>query len=255
MANTLTAQLLATYFDRQASTGLSKYMALRGAILHMIEERHWQPGDQVPPEQEFTRIIDISLGTVQKSLRLLADDGILSRQHGRGTFVQADPTRLSNPHHFRFVGDDNSTLLPVYTDVISCEIVAVRGAWSDFLGDDAAVCLRRLIDVNHEFKCYAQFYLQAERFGSLCDLSLQALNGMNLKHLLATQFGAKTHQINYRIRAGVLPPDIFDILGLSSQTIGLIVENFGRTHQKRPLYYQKLFVPPTNRRLMMEDSP
>ena len=253
MANTPTTQLLASYFDRQASTGLSKYMALRGAILHMIEERHWQPGDQVPPEQEFTRLVNVSLGTVQKSLRLLAEDGILSREHGRGTFVKVDSTRLNNPHHFRFVGDDNQTLLPIYTDVIGCDIVSTTGAWSHFLGDDPCVCLQRVIDVNHEFNCYALFYLQAEQFGSLCDLSLQTLNGMNLKHLLAKQFGVETRQINYRLRAGEIPPAACDVLGLSRQAIGLIAENFGRTHQKRPLYYQQLFVPPTNRRLMMED--
>ena len=44
--------LLATLFDQQSMSRAPKYVALRAAIMRMIEHRHWQTGDKLPPEQE-----------------------------------------------------------------------------------------------------------------------------------------------------------------------------------------------------------
>src|SRR5262249_60060784 len=58
------------FFDRfgaRAVRGLSKYAALRQAILAAIDQGFWQRGTKLPSETEFVAATPFSLGTVQRA--------------------------------------------------------------------------------------------------------------------------------------------------------------------------------------------
>ena len=62
-----------------------------GALYGMIaDDGLWQPGEQLPGENELAVRLGISRATLREAIRLLAAQGILSVYRGRGTFVSRD---------------------------------------------------------------------------------------------------------------------------------------------------------------------
>ena len=55
-----------------------------------IETGHWAGGQRLPAERELAAELGVARNTVRRALNQLAEDGLLLRQIGRGTFVAAD---------------------------------------------------------------------------------------------------------------------------------------------------------------------
>jgi GntR family transcriptional regulator len=59
------------------------------ALRELIERGEWPGGSQIPNEDRLGAILGISRITLRHALRNLEEAGLLSREHGRGTFVRA----------------------------------------------------------------------------------------------------------------------------------------------------------------------
>ena len=67
-----------------------KYQRLKSYILKQIGNNIWPPSFLLPTELEFSRTLSMSRMTVNRALRELANEGILVRTAGAGTYV-AEP--------------------------------------------------------------------------------------------------------------------------------------------------------------------
>jgi GntR family transcriptional repressor for pyruvate dehydrogenase complex len=57
----------------------------------MIERGDLKPGDQIPPERDFARELNISRATLRAGIGYLAALGVMKIKHGVGTFVADGP--------------------------------------------------------------------------------------------------------------------------------------------------------------------
>ena len=64
------------------------YAQLANILRKQIAEGTYRPGDQLPSEAQLCRRYGISPMTVRRSINLLADQGVVDAQQGRGTFVK-----------------------------------------------------------------------------------------------------------------------------------------------------------------------
>ncbi|WP_269792549.1 GntR family transcriptional regulator [Stenotrophomonas sp. Iso1] len=71
------------------------YHQLQGFLRTLIERGEIGDGEQLPREEELARRLRISRVTVRQALQVLADDGLLIRQRGRGTRVIGGKVRTS----------------------------------------------------------------------------------------------------------------------------------------------------------------
>ena len=71
---------------RKTLTEIAQY-ELRQAIT----EGTFRPGSQLPTEAELCEMLGVSRTVVREALRVLEDDGLVSRRHGIGTFVRNHP--------------------------------------------------------------------------------------------------------------------------------------------------------------------
>jgi GntR family transcriptional regulator len=94
-------------------SGKPKYVRVADTLVDAIRQGVWRPGDRLPAEEELTQLTPYSLGTVQKALKTLVDQGLVRRQHGLGSFVAAPSRELQDPWHCRFLISDEETVLPV----------------------------------------------------------------------------------------------------------------------------------------------
>ncbi|WP_270934533.1 GntR family transcriptional regulator [Falsiroseomonas oryzae] len=67
-----------------------------------------RPGDRIPSEAEIGAHYGLSRITVRQAITALVEEGLLHRQHGRGTFVRfaRQDVPLSDPAHFLATGFD-----------------------------------------------------------------------------------------------------------------------------------------------------
>lgn len=227
-----------------------KYVLLSDSIAGAVDAGDLKPGDQLPGEHDLAAALPASLGTIQKALGRLVDQGVIIRRHGSGTFIADQSEQLHDLWHFRFRGDDGHSLLPVYSTVQSIKEVSEQGDWSEFLGDAPSfICIEREIDVNGEFSCLGRLYLKAKPFQKLLKVQKSDLDNINIRALLRNDYGVSTARIEEQVGAELLTSDVSKTLNLPAQATGLVCHILGYGFRDAPVSYQLVYLPPNARRL------
>jgi GntR family histidine utilization transcriptional repressor len=81
------------------------YQEIKDYILTRIHIGEWREGDQVPSENELAREFKVARMTVNRALRELTSEQILTRVQGAGTFV-AQPKYASTLVEIRSISDE-----------------------------------------------------------------------------------------------------------------------------------------------------
>ncbi|MEM7582374.1 MAG: histidine utilization repressor [Acidobacteriota bacterium] len=81
------------------------YQQIKDHILDHIRRGQWLEGHQVPSENELARSFGVARMTVNRAVRELADDRVLVRVKGAGTFV-AEPKSTSTLVEIRSIADE-----------------------------------------------------------------------------------------------------------------------------------------------------
>ena len=66
------------------------------AVLRLIRERNYQPGEKVPTEVELGQLFGVGRSTLREAIGNLVEQGILKKSHGRGTFLRQLPIVLES---------------------------------------------------------------------------------------------------------------------------------------------------------------
>ncbi|MDR5856763.1 histidine utilization repressor [Caballeronia sp. LZ062] len=81
------------------------YQEIKDYILQRIHIGEWREGDQVPSENELAREFKVARMTVNRALRELTAEQVLTRVQGAGTFV-AQPKYASTLVEIRSISDE-----------------------------------------------------------------------------------------------------------------------------------------------------
>ncbi|MBZ0139932.1 MAG: GntR family transcriptional regulator [Pseudorhodoplanes sp.] len=241
-------EAIATAFARGLEAGMPRYLQLQNTVTRLIQAGELRAGGQLPPDQQLTAALGISLGTVQKALSNLASEGWITREHGRGTFI-AEPRRsVTEPWHYRFVNPHTGELLPVYSSLLQRRQIPANEFLRKTLGDDTAgyIEIERLIDIDGKFACHSQLCLSARRFARILDLPAATFNSFNLKQLFADEFGAPTISVVQSVRALIIPADIAALIGVGKRSAGMLLEVLARGYGRAPLSFQRIHIPATD---------
>lgn len=71
----------------ERSNPLPLYYQLKEVLKQQIRSGHLAPHTAIPSEPELVSKYQVSRATVRQALSELVNEGLLYRQHGRGTFV------------------------------------------------------------------------------------------------------------------------------------------------------------------------
>lgn len=229
----------------------AKYRLLFEELLGDIEAGRYHPGDRLPSEGQLASSLGYSLGTVQRSLRELAELGIVERIHGSGTFVSKARAPEGHLLHFRFRSEGGERLLPIYFETESLNFTEAAGPWVDCLGEDANgyIEIRRKINVNREFDIFSEIYLPRARFEPLLELKPADLDGVSIRDMLLDRFGTPTVKTKQSIICGVFPPRVGQLINVPIGQFGLILTVTSETSRRSPILWQRAFVPPSDREM------
>ena len=73
-------------------TKIPIYVQINDQVKHMIATGRLKPGDQLPTVRQLATDLRINFNTIARSYRILDEEGLISTQHGRGTFILETPS-------------------------------------------------------------------------------------------------------------------------------------------------------------------
>lgn len=234
-----------------ASRSKTKYQVASDTLLEDIESGKLRPGDRLPSEEQLVTQLGFSLGTIQRALRDLAQQGVVQRVHGSGTYVSGARTPEDHLRHFRFRAEGDDSLLAIYFETKTLERTDAKGEWSAFLGDDKEgfVKIERLVNVNSEFDLFSELYLPMSRYAMLLDIQASELDGVSIRDLSADTFNMPTVHTEQFISCAPFPPRVSRMIDAPMAMFGMVltIKSFG--YRQTPTIWQRAFVPPSDRKL------
>lgn len=227
---------------------------LSSAIVKGIMEGDWGQGDRIPTEAELIELSGFSLGTVQRALRSLTEDGVLERKQGSGSFVRQHAQRINDVAHVRFLTEDGQKLLSLYSQVLRRSDAKGPGFWEAHfnIGTEHIQQIDRLMKVNDEFEVYNRFYFDGARFTQLASTPLRDLEGANFKTLLEQETDIAWGDVQETLQLVEAPASVAKAMKWPARsTVGLIEISRREKGSNRTLYCQELFIPPAGRKMQL----
>lgn len=228
---------------------MTKLEMIANNIVSDIERGALREGDRLPSEEKLAERHSVSVGTVQKALERLAQSGIISRQHGRGTFVSGSRMAPADLRYVRFQ-DLEGRDLTSYVHVRTVRQTKKKGVWSDFLGGNAFVRVERTVSFGAHLELYSEFWLREEEFVRLDGISHRSFE-KSVRSLLDKQLSLPTLRVDQWVRFAPLPAIAARVLGLEAGQPGFVMGLCGYTLRDRPLSYQCLFSGPFSERFVV----
>lgn len=236
---------------RGPNDGIPRYLRLRNALASAIAGGQWKAGARIPAEERLVEATGLSLGTVQRALRALADDGLVVRRHGLGTFVSEGDAPMNAPfYHCRFLDDDGKQL-PIFSRFIARHSVRGAGPWQRVLPAGEIVCIERTFSINREFLIYTHLYFDGRRLPALVGAPAATLEGVNVKALIVSEHHVSLARFAETMSVRVFPESVCAAIGVKRRTSGAVLEIAAYDRQGEAVYLQDLFVPPSPRRLFI----
>jgi len=116
---------------------------VRDVLLRRLE-RDLQPGQQFPTEQVLCAEFGVSRETVREALRVLEEDGLISRHRGRGSFVLHPPRRRADRRLTGMVEDYSDLRLDTEATVVEAGPMAATAELAEVMDLQAGAALYRI---------------------------------------------------------------------------------------------------------------
>jgi len=247
----MTPAELSRALDRFSRPGVPKYTALRDAVVHSVASGKFVPGDRVPNEQELAGTLPISLGTIQRALRQLVDEGVIQRRQGQGSFIAGhiEGAEMSQPFHCRFVDNSGKGYLPVFPEALSRRAARAAGEWSRVLDAAQGLEITRRIGIGGEFDVHSTFVVDPSRLPVFSTLPLKKLSGENFKEVIFRACGQAIQKVDLFLRQQLPPADIARSLKVDAGQPCMAIRAVAYLGDVDPIYYQQIFIPPNSREL------
>ena len=212
------------------------YRQIKTLITRSLQGGEWRPGEAIPSEVELASRYRVSQGTVRKAIDALADENLLVRRQGKGTFVA---THAEEKTQFRFLRltPDEGEAGGVERRFIDCRRLRAPADVARALAlkaGDAVVHVRRLLSFHGRPVVYDDIWLPGHLFKGLTAERLAAYRGP-LYGLFESEFGVRMIRADEKVRAAAADADSAPLLEVACGTPLLSVERLSFTYGDQPV--------------------
>ena len=216
------------------------YQQIKALILGSLQAGEWKPGEAIPSENDLAARFKVSQGTVRKAIDELANENLLVRRQGKGTFVA---THHEDRVHFRFlrlVPDNGEPHYPK-SKILDCKRLRAPAEIArllDLKSGDAVIQIERILYFSQEATVYEEIWLPGTTFKGLSVERLADWRGP-MYALFETEFGTHMVRATERLRAVAADELSAKHLGVEQNTPLLAVERVSYTYGERPVEVRK----------------
>ncbi|HET9339575.1 MAG TPA: GntR family transcriptional regulator [Casimicrobiaceae bacterium] len=214
---------------------------IRALIVHDIEAGAWKPGEAIPSELELAARFGVAQGTVRRAIDALADENLVVRRQGKGTYVATHTEeKVSLPRFLRIRRDDGvdeypgSRLIDVRRGKAGIEAARLL----DLKPGESVLLVRRLLEFGGAPVVLDEITLPAALFRGLTRARLDAYHG-SMYGFFETEFGVRMLKAREKLKAIVADADSAALLGVAPGTPLLAVERVTTTFGERPVEWRR----------------
>ena len=210
---------------------------IRALIVRDLESAAWKPGEAIPSELELAARFGVSQGTIRRAIDALADENLLVRRQGKGTFVATHTEeKVSVPRFLRIRRDDGVDEYPAsrLVDFKRGKAGAEVARLIDLRPGDAVLVVRRVLEFAGVPAVLDEITLPAALFRGLTRARLDAYRG-SMYGLFETQFGVRMLKAREKLKAIDADAEAAALLGVAPGAPLLAVERVTTTYGDRPV--------------------
>ena len=221
------------------------YQQIKGLILQGLQSGEWKPGEGIPSEMELAARYRVSQGTVRKAIDELANNHLLVRRQGKGTFVATHAEQQVQYRFLKLMPDMGQPKRdgPTQRKIIDCKRLRANAEIGRALAlrtGDAVLQVRRVLSFAGAPTILEDLWLPGAPFKGLTAERLSDYHGP-MYALFETEFGVRMVRAEERIKA-VVPDDAQSkLLEIKSHTPLLSVERTAFTYNDTPMELRRGF--------------
>ncbi|MBK8021196.1 MAG: GntR family transcriptional regulator [Chloroflexi bacterium] len=234
------------------SSPIPLYRQLYALLRSQIEAREYKTHDALPTEEQLAEKHAVSRVTVRKALQILADDGLIVRQSGKGTFVYPGKIaeKLNSLQGFAemMAADYPAQVMAI----LSLEVLPADSSTAEALNlevEDRILRVKRLHAVEKRPVAYAVISLPFE-IGKL--LTPHEMESTPIYTLLMRKANIAVIRANQRVTAVAADSDVAHRLNIAVGAPVLTIERVTYAAEDRPVELIQLFYPGGQHELVME---
>jgi GntR family transcriptional regulator len=212
------------------------YRQIKSLITRSLQDGEWRPGEAIPSEVELAARFKVSQGTVRKAIDELADDNLLVRRQGKGTYVATHGEEHIQFRFLRLTADDGATS-GAQRRFIDCRRVRAPADVARALklrSGDTAVQVRRLLSFRGRPVVLDDIWLPGTLFKGLTAERLAGYRGP-MYQLFEQEFGVRMIRAEEKIRAVLADEASAGLLEVPPGSPLLSVERLSMTYNEKPV--------------------
>lgn len=219
---------------------LPLYLRLHDDLKGRIEGGEWKPGTMLPAETVLAEEYGVALGTLRKAVAELADNGLVERRQGRGTFVRRPQFGNSLFRFFRLQDEAGRPMMPD-SRILARRQAPLPAAAAAALGLAAGapgIYLVRLRLVDGEPILAEEVWLDPALFGAILTLPEDAFGAL-LYPLYEERFGQLVVGADEDLSVKKAAPDAARLLGVAPGSSLIVIERLAFGYGRRPLEWRR----------------
>jgi GntR family transcriptional regulator len=235
--------------EGEVERGVPRYRRLADDLRRRIADGDWSVGAAIPSERELVRATGLSRITVRGAIAELTHEGLLRRDHGRGTFVVATAVAQEIRGVYSFTERVRAQGRTPSSRLLEREARPATDEECGFLGLDpgeGVVHLRRLRLVDGAPVMFDDVRVPSGRCPALADVDLTG----SLYALLA-EHGVPPLRSTDTITAVAAPPDVAAALDVPAGTPLSVMRRLAVTHDDVPIEWTEEYARPDVCRYVM----
>ena len=217
------------------------YLQIKALLVASLDAGEWKPGEAIPSEVELASRYGVSQGTVRRAIDALADDYLVVRRQGKGTYVATHTEEKSSvPRFLRIRRDDGVDEYPAsrLVDLKRAKAGAEVARALELRPGDPVFVLARVLEFEGAPVVLDEITLPATLFRGLTRARADAWRG-SMYGFFETEFGVRMLKARERLKAIAADAAAAARLAVPVGTPLLAVERVTTTYADRPVEYRR----------------
>ncbi|WP_173766040.1 GntR family transcriptional regulator [Nitrogeniibacter mangrovi] len=219
---------------------LPRYQRLAETLRDEVVTRRWRPGEQIPSENVIAAQYGVAPGTARQALARLVDEGLLERQHGRGTFVRRPSFDQSLFRFFRFSNEAGERVVPE-SRIVQRELMRAPSEVARQLqlpGEAEVIFMNRLRLIDGVPMLAEQIWLPAERFAAFMAMDASEI-GPLLYPVYDSLCGEVVARAEESLTVEMATPAYARVLRLEEHTPLIVIDRLAYGYDGRPIEWRR----------------
>jgi GntR family transcriptional regulator len=216
------------------------YEQIKVLLTNSLVAGEWKPGEAIPSEQQLAERFRVSQGTVRKAIDALAQDNILLRRQGKGTFVASHAEPSWQYRFLRIVPDSGEKVHPrnLFFGLERGKAAGEPARALHLKAGAAVLSFKRVMSFASRPLVYDEIVLEASRFPGMTLTELEDFHG-SVYGFYEAVFGVRMVRAEERLKAVAADSVAAAHLKVAVGTPLLCVDRVAFTYGNEPVEWRR----------------